>query len=66
MPHTTTASLKRLPGLPTGKRDVWEDDPMGDDEEVGPSWTKEYVSGVKVRHYTALGGSWTSELRPAA
>lgn len=38
-------------GTASRERDPWDDDPNWDDEEQGPSWTKKYVGGVKVRDY---------------
>lgn len=39
--------------LAATRRDPWDEDDAADDEEYGPSWTKAYVGGMKVRQYAA-------------
>jgi hypothetical protein len=47
MSATTT---RHQPSTPK-KRDPWDEDELGEDDDWGPSWTQAYVGGTKVRQY---------------
>jgi hypothetical protein len=42
---------------PARSRDPWDEAEVREDDEPGPSWTKAYVGGVKVRQYTTLAAA---------
>ena len=39
--------------LAARSRDPWDEDDAQGDADYGPSWTKAYVGGMKVRQYAA-------------
>lgn len=51
MTRTQTSSDHSLAARAAAMRNGWEDDDALSEGEAGPSWTKAYVGGVKVRHY---------------
>ena len=46
----TYATTMRDPQSAARRLDPWDEEALGDDD-WGPSWTKAYVGGMKVRQY---------------
>lgn len=38
-------------GSASRRQDPWDEDETLEDDEPGPSWTKAYIGGLKVRQY---------------
>jgi hypothetical protein len=53
MMRATTATQQGQ-SLAARRRDAWDEDAGGEDEEPGRAWTKVYAGGVKTRQYGDL------------
>jgi hypothetical protein len=47
------------------KCDPWDEDELGENDDWGPSWTKAYVGGLKVRQYAVSAASVSISAAPA-